>query len=164
MENEFRFDILPQPDDTTCGPTCLHAVFRYYGFEIALDQVINECPRLEEGGTLGVLLGCHALRHGFRATIFTYNLQVFDPTWFRLPQGHLAAKLQSQLAAKNTDKLRTATEAYLEFLEGGGRILMQDLTGTLIRKYVKRRIPVLTGLSATYLYGDPREDRADRRA
>ena len=21
----------PQPDETTCGPTCLHAVFRYFG-------------------------------------------------------------------------------------------------------------------------------------
>ena len=22
---------LPQPDETTCGPTCLHAVYRYWG-------------------------------------------------------------------------------------------------------------------------------------
>jgi hypothetical protein len=112
---------------------------------------------LDEGGTLGVLLGCHALRHGFRATIFTYNLQVFDPTWFRPPFGRLSAKLREQMAAKDVPKLHTATRAYLEFLEGGGEILMEDLTANLIRKYVKREVPVLTGLSATYLYQDPRE-------
>jgi hypothetical protein len=135
----------------------LHAVYRYYGSDVTLDQVIDECPRLDEGGTLGVLLGCHALRRGFAATIFTYNLQVFDPTWFRPPLANLSAKLQEQTAAKDAPKLHTASKAYLEFLSGGGRIFMEDLTATLIRKHVKRQIPVLTGLSATYLYRDPRE-------
>ncbi len=157
METKFHFDILPQPDDTTCGPTCLQAVYRYYDFDVSLTRVITECPRLDEGGTLGVQLGCHALRRGFQATIFTYNLQVFDPTWFKPPPGRLAAKLEAQMDAKDVPKLHTATKAYLEFLSGGGRIFMEDLTATLIRKYVKRQIPVLTGLSATYLYGDPRE-------
>ena len=157
METEFQFDILPQPDETTCGPTCLHAVYRYYGYDISLDQVIDECPQLGEGGTLGVLLGCHALRRGFPATIFTYNLQVFDPTWFKPPLGRLSAKLQAQMDAKDAPKLHTATNAYLEFLERGGEIFMEDLTATLIRRYVKRQVPVLTGLSATYLYRDPRE-------
>ena len=33
LEGAFRLpvEILPQPDETTCGPTCLHAVFRYFG-------------------------------------------------------------------------------------------------------------------------------------
>jgi hypothetical protein len=34
---------------------------------------------------------------------------------------------------------------------------MQDLTSSLIRRYLNRSIPILTGLSATYLYGGPRE-------
>jgi hypothetical protein len=157
VESRFHFDILPQPDKTTCGPTCLHAVYRYFGSSMSLDQVIDECPQLDEGGTLGVLLGCHALRQGFAATIYTYNLQVFDPTWFQPSLARLSAKLQSQMAAKNVPKLHTASEAYLEFLSGGGTIFMQDLTATLIRKYMKRQIPILTGLSATYLYQDPRE-------
>ena len=61
------------------------------------------------------------------------------------------------LAAKESRKLRTATNAYLEFLELGGKIRMQDLTPGLIRKYLKREIPILTGLSATYLYQNARE-------
>ena len=28
---ELDLDILAQPDDETCGPTCLHAVYRYFG-------------------------------------------------------------------------------------------------------------------------------------
>ena len=56
MESRLHFDILPQPDPTTCGPTCLHAVYRYHGDEMPLARVIAETPALEEGGTLAVLL------------------------------------------------------------------------------------------------------------
>lgn len=62
MTKPLQLDILTQPDDTTCGPTCLHAVYDYYGDRLPLDQVIGEAGRLEDGGTIAVLLGCHALR------------------------------------------------------------------------------------------------------
>jgi len=157
METRLQFEILPQPDDTACGPTCLHAVYAYYGDEVPLESVIRETPRLEEGGTWAVMLGCHALRRGFQATIYTYNLQVFDPTWFVPEPQPLAEKLVAQAAAKESRKLRAATAAYLEFLQLGGVVRMEDLTTGLIRKYLKREIPILTGLSATYLYCNARE-------
>ena len=47
-----HLEIQPQPDDTTCGPTCLHAVYRFFQDTISLDQVIAECTQLEGGGTL----------------------------------------------------------------------------------------------------------------
>src|SRR5207244_2038397 len=80
METRLKLDILPQPDDTTCGPTCLHALYRYYDDELSLDTVIDQVQSLEGGGTLAVLLACHALRRGYDATLYTYNLQLFDPT------------------------------------------------------------------------------------
>src|SRR5512140_1636032 len=75
-------DILAQPDETTCGPTCLHAVYRYWGRDDTLPNVIARTGRLERGGTVAVFLACDALRQGFDATIYTLNLTVFDPTWF----------------------------------------------------------------------------------
>jgi len=32
--------MLPQPDETTCGPTCLHAIHRYWGEDARLAEVI----------------------------------------------------------------------------------------------------------------------------
>ena len=55
------FEIQPQPDDTTCGPTCLHAVYKHFGDDISLEQLLDEVPRSESGGTLGVHLANHAL-------------------------------------------------------------------------------------------------------
>ena len=157
METRLTFDILPQPDLTTCGPTCLHALYRYYNDELPLDLVIQQAPRLAEGGTLAVLLACHALNRRYDATIYTYNLQLFDPTWFLPNAPPLADKLAAQMAAKDSPRLRTVTEAYLTYLELGGTVLMEDLCSDLIRRYLTRGVPLLTGLSATYLYRDPRE-------
>jgi hypothetical protein len=157
--SRIELEILPQPDDTTCGPTALHAVYRYYGDDVTIDEVIREVPMLEDGGTLAVMLGCHALARGFAATIFTYNLQMFDPTWFRDEvRGDLPAKLRAQADAKpDSLKLQTATLAYLEFLRLGGQVRFQELTGGLLRRYLARGRPILTGLSATYLYQKARE-------
>jgi hypothetical protein len=122
-----------------------------------LEQVIRETPKLEKGGTLAVLLGCDALRRGYRATIYTFNLKVFDPTWFASRKS-LVPRLRAQRAAKRKSaKLKAASQAYIDFLQLGGKIRMQDLNASLIRRYLKRSIPILTGLSSTYLYQCERE-------
>jgi len=156
LQKKLRLDILPQPDDTTCGPTCLQAVYRYYGHKLKLERVIREVDQFQEGGTLAVLLGLHALNEGFKATIYTYNLHIFDPTWFR-PGVDIRAKLSARVRAKRHWKLRRASNAYVEFLMKGGEIRFHDLTPELLALHLEQEIPVLTGLSATYLYHHERE-------
>ena len=151
----------PQPDDTTCGPTCLHAVYRYYGDSISLQQTIDEVRPLHEGGTLAVWLACHALARGYCAESYTYNLQIFDPTWFGRDGVDLAERLRTQRKLKRDPKLRVATDAYLDFLSLGGQVHHEKLTPGLIRRFLKRGVPILTGLSATYLYDCAREANDD---
>lgn len=74
VPRQLDLEMLPQPNDTTCGPTCLQAVYRYYGDDVGLGEVIAQVPSLTAGGTLAVMLAGHALRRGYRATIYTYNL------------------------------------------------------------------------------------------
>jgi hypothetical protein len=155
--HQLELSMLAQPDDTTCGPTCLHAVYRYWGKRVSLDEVINAVPRLETGGTLGVLLGIDALKRGYKVEIITYNLQVFDPTWFADESVGLVAKLEAQAAAKTSQKLRIACRAYVEFIKLGGVVSSAVLSGSLIRKHLNRNVPILTGLSATWLYQSMRE-------
>ncbi len=192
MTEELHFDIQAQPDDTTCGPTCLQAVYNYFDDEVPLPQVISEVPALSAGGTLAVLLGEHALRRGYDATIYTYNLEVFDPSWFHLDAGSVAVpssksrtsieeklvgsqeakssvkgadlhrqflieRLREQSKHKPWMKLQVASAAYMQFLTLGGTIHMQELNSQLIRRFLKKSIPILTGLSSTYLYFTRRE-------
>ena len=157
MDTRLPMQMLRQPNETTCGPSCLHAIYSYFGEDLSLDKVVSEVTSLKEGGTLEVFLGCHALRRGYSALIYTYNLTVFDPTWF-VPGGpDIRERLKAQMKAKKSPKLHTATKAYLEFLDLGGEVRFEDLTTSLIRKYLNKSVPLLAGLSATYLYQSPRE-------
>lgn len=157
MELRLYLDILPQPDDRTCGPTCLHAVYRYYGDHVPLEQIIREVETVPTGGTVDVLLANHALRRGYQARLYTYNLRMFDPTWFPGKEVDLAERLRLQMAAKEDPKITVLTQAYLEFLSLGGELRFHDLSAALLRKYLKRGVPILTGLSSTYLYHTARE-------
>jgi hypothetical protein len=168
MDIELPIPILPQPDDTTCGPTCLHAVYNYYDDNISLDEVITDTRKLDDGGTLAVFLACSALRRGYHATIYTYNLQMFDPSWFSNPDIDITDRLRRQAEAKQDKKLQHATDGYLDFIELGGKLRFTDLNTRLLRSIIRRKLPILTGLSSTYLYRikrdyGPKDDPDDIR-
>jgi len=146
-----------QPTDTTCGPTCLHALYRFHGRELPLSSLISEVPMLETGGTLAVNLGIHALQSGFSAKLMTFNLAIFDPTWFSLGRSDLRMKVRGQLKHRRGARARTAIRAYDQFLELGGKIELHDLSGRLLRRYLDKELPILTGLNATFLYRCARE-------
>lgn len=157
-EQVLSFDIQAQPDDVTCGPTCLQSLYHYYGDDISLKQVVKEVKQLKNGGTLAVMLGNHALKRGYRAIIYTYNLHLFDPSWAKLSSKKLIQNLKQQMEFKHKRrKLQIASQAYIQFLEAGGEVHYAELDEKLIKSYLKKSIPILTGLSATYLYGTPRE-------
>ncbi|MCX7117029.1 MAG: C39 family peptidase [Legionellales bacterium] len=156
----IELNIRAQPNDETCGPTSLHAIYRYYGLNIPLMEVIDTIERSLSGGTLCPLLGKHALMHGFHATIFVNQLELFDPTWFKkskAPNEALLVKLKSQDKFKQAKGLAMASKAYQEFLELGGEIRFKTVDVQLLKEYFNKDIPILTGLNSTYLYRTSRE-------
>jgi hypothetical protein len=158
VSKKIPLDLPPQPTATSCGPTCLYGVYRYYGMEQPLEQIIREVEATEGGGTLGVLLGNHALQNGFAVRMYTYNLRVFDPTWFPAAPEQLADKLRASLPHRRKSRQRQVIQAYIRFCELGGEVCMEVLNGALIRKPLKRNHPILTGLSSTFLYRDMRSN------
>ena len=107
---------------------------------------------LDQGGTLDVFLANHALQRGYDATILTYNLDLFDPTWFALPNDAIRERLASpgegEAVAPLADgdaRLRRVPEAW------AASSSCCDLEPALLRKHSQRG-PLIAGLSATYLY------------
>ena len=103
------------------------------------------------------MLALHALRHGYKTTIYTCNLQMFDPSWFAAGSPRIQDRLLAQAQVKSDPKLQEATKAYLQFLELGGTVRMVDITSPLIARILKTQTPIITGLSATWLYRCHRE-------
>ncbi len=152
-----QFPMRRQPDDVTCGPTCLHAVYSYYGENLSLRKLIAEVPMLEEGGTLLSHLGKHALEKGYRTTIYSYNLRIFDPTWFNFGPNRLCDLLDKRARTRRGSKVATACSAYADYMRAGGRVRFSDLTRSVLAKHIHDGHPIICGLSSTYLYRSPRE-------
>lgn len=149
-----------QPDDETCGPTCLQAIYAYYGLNTPLDDVVMGVERSHSGGTLAAMLGKHALTHGFETTIYVNNLDVFDPSWFidgNAANEGLIAKLEAQMKHKWDKGIVQSSIAYQQYLQLGGKVCFKTLSVELLKVYFQQKIPILTGLSATYLYRSARE-------
>jgi hypothetical protein len=149
-----------QPDDESCGPTSLHAIYKFYGLDIPLDEIIKGVDRSLSGGTLASMLGKHALQNGFQTRLYSYNLNIFDPTWFE--HGHadnefLIERLTTQMEYKNYPDVTKESLAYINYLKLNGTICLDSLNVELLKKYFTRGIPILTALSATYLYRSARE-------
>ncbi len=157
MAYELPVERFTQPDDVTCGPTCLRKVYHYFGLDLPLEEVIADIDRNEDGGTLAVFLGLAALKRGFEARIYSYDLRIFDPTWSTLSPSDLERKLALRLPHLRTPKAKRAGKACLEFLSEGGHFRFEELTPALLTRIIDRDHPVLAGLSATYLYRFPRE-------
>lgn len=154
-----RFLIAPQPDGSSCGPTCLQAVYRWYGDAVSVPEIVRDVPQLDGGGTLGVQLACHALRRGYDVELYSFNLLMWDPTWFGR-EVDLVAKLIAQKAVKRDPKLQIATDAYLAYLRLGGRVDMCDPSPGFVAHLLQGG-PIIVGLSSTWLYGGPRERGAE---
>ncbi|MFW5840381.1 MAG: hypothetical protein ACOCZE_07365, partial [Planctomycetota bacterium] len=161
MTQREPFAISVQPDDVSCGPASLHAVYNHLGLDVTLAQVARSVRRLPHRGTLAVYLGLDALWRGLAATIYTCNLHLFDPTWFQDDAPELAEKLAAQMQAKpaRDRRLQQTSRAYLEYLAAGGKVRMQDITPDLLVRLIGQG-PVVAGLSETWLYRCRRESPA----
>jgi hypothetical protein len=157
VAHELRVDRFTQPDDVTCGPTCLRKVYAYFGVDIEIDAVLGEIDRNEDGGTLAVFLALDALRRGLGSTIYSYDLRIFDPTWRGMARDGLIEKIRLRVPHIASAKARRSAAAYLDFLAAGGVLRFEELTPALLKRILDRDHPILAGLSATHLYGYPRE-------
>lgn len=151
-----------QPNDETCGPTSLHAVYNFYGDKITLTQLLREVQMVKTGGTIAAHLANHALARGYKTTMYVYNLNVFDLTWFDPKTGladseNLINKLIAQRKYLTSKRTKEVTDAYVKMLKLGGKICFSDLSIDFLHTLFSERKPVITGLSATYLYQSARE-------
>jgi hypothetical protein len=162
MDIDLGVQIERQPDYTTCGPTALHAIYRYYRDPIDLQTVIKETPKLPSGGTLGVHLSVHALSRGYDVDTWLCNVRHMDPTWFQKPTD-VVAKLKARWEAKGlADDPRhgPAILAAEQYISLGGKLVWGDLTPELIANTLAQGMPLLTGTNGTYLYQCARETEA----
>jgi hypothetical protein len=58
---------------------------------------------------------------------------------------------------KHQRKLKLSSKAYIDFMRLGGEIRFAELSPKLIRRHMRGSVPIIAGLSSTYLYQSARE-------
>lgn len=156
-----KYFIKTQPDETSCGPSCLYSIYKMAGEQqLSFKKVQADIEQFKDGGgTLAVVLGIDALKKGYEVDLHTMNLNIFDPSWFHLSHQTIEKKLNARLQArKNRKKESFAIKKYLEFIQLGGTLKFGDVTPELLKKYLLQGAPLLVGLSSTWLYQCKREN------
>lgn len=147
-----------QPDDVSCGPTCLAQVLAFYGDQRGIAELIGGLRRNPDGGTMAVHLGQLALELGYRARIYPFGVRIFDPTWWELDSSALRARLGARHARMDDRAERTLLASWLLFLDSGGSVRFHEPTSALMVGMLCRERPLICGLNATWLYREARED------
>src|SRR3954468_21617588 len=101
-----------QPDDESCGITCLQAIYDYFDYPTSLGKLKHEIEHWQTGGTVAVNLARHALTHGFKAEIHSYNIKIFDPTWSNLNAKDLSLKLKKRQRKIRSNKQKQVIGFY----------------------------------------------------
>lgn len=160
MSEPLKIHIEHQPDDVTCGPVALQAVYKYWNDIISIDKVIDEVECIDaDGGTTDALLGLHALQRGYSVCIYPSNLNIFDPTWGtgHKADGFITSRLKERIKYAPDAKTRRVIDAYIRFTEAGGEICIRNLDD-ILEYYLKCNCyPTICAVSSTALYNCSRD-------
>ncbi len=144
----------------SCIPACLQEVFGYYGEQISQEEIM----KISENPKLGMALaeaGIFSLRHNYRSLIITNNINIFDPTWFKLDSNKL--KLNLNKRAKFVDDLSQFTiDKFIKFLDFGGEINFETISPALFKKYLSIEVPIIIELASTFIYKLAKSSRPGR--
>jgi hypothetical protein len=134
----------------SCIPACLQEVFGYYGESITQEEIMKTSENPKMGMSL-IEVGIFSLKHNYKPLIITNNVNIFDPTWFKLDSTKL--KLNLKKRAKFVDDLNQfMIDKYIKFLNLGGEINFETISPALFEKYLSMEIPIIMELASTFLY------------
>jgi hypothetical protein len=134
----------------SCIPACSQSVFGYYGESIVQKEImeVSENPKL---GIALVEAGIFSLKRNYKPLIITNNINIFDPTWFKLDSSKLKLNLNER--AKFVDDLNQfMIDKYIQFLNLGGEINFETISPALFKKYLSMKVPIIMELASTFLY------------
>jgi len=155
---KLKVPYIPQRKGT-CGSSSLQQVLAYYGVKLGLDEILKDIKKYKYG-TFMPYLGLYAKRLGFMPKIVTYDVKVFDPTWFGLLVGQIIKKLETRSREMDVPHVyRSECKAFVRYLKAGGAIEFDFIKKGRIIKELERKRPVIVDVCSTILHRKERKNR-----
>lgn len=152
-----------QPTNTTCSPTALSMLLRYYGEEFNVADISAKVPQVknekgEDCGTINQQMATWCISLGFDVVLYTADVQVIDQSWSKLTSTEVVERLEARKSGFKVPSLgelwnNAYCQAYIEFIRSGGELhIANAITSKLLYKMLEKG-PVLPCLSFDTLYG-----------
>lgn len=111
-------------------------------------------------GTFMPYLGLYAMNAGFKSTITTHNINVFDPTWFKLSTKEINSKLERRSKEKDVPhEYQKESVAYSKYLAAGGGLKFDYIRPELLIKNLDQKKPIILDVCSTMLHIKHRKNR-----
>ena len=154
---DLKISQFDQINPYSCIPACLQEVFSYYKKQISQEKILDSLEHPERGMAVAQA-GFFAKKSGFKPTVITNNISIFDPIWFSLTNVKLIDNLEKR--KKFVDKYNQALiDAYIKYIEATGTIKFESISADLLKKYLSQNIPIIIELASTYLYKKAKSTR-----
>lgn len=151
---------LVKQDLQECVQASTVSLLAHYGIEKNTNQVKKEVPvyKTHDGKLLGSSLGHIALyfqKLGFKTTIHTTDIQIFDRSWSKLVRPKLIENLKQRrqnIRHPIYDELaiKAIFDGYIKFLEAKGKIVMPVISEKYLLSLLKNG-PIFSVVSYNFL-------------
>ena len=139
--------------DSTCGPSCLVAIYESLGEKVDKQTILNELNISDSDYTYLPQIARHMLKRNLEIKLISPNSYVFSPEWAQLSREQVITELRDWIVlnAKN-EWLLTAIHS-LFFLEEGGTVEITDLTTELLDSHLDAGWSLLCLVEPSWLWG-----------
>jgi hypothetical protein len=132
-----------QPTNTTCGYAALSTLLSFYDKQVTVEELLENVkqPTFENGKPRGAItteLVIWCLENGFASTLYSFDCEMLDLSWQKLPATELLAKIKANRDRRNVLGLgkeygQMYMNGYARMIESGGVLKIQPhVTSKLI--------------------------------
>jgi predicted double-glycine peptidase len=150
-----RLQLTPivQDGPTSCTNACLRMVAGYFGRKLDRDEIDRALFKDSAGCSFNTDIARFALRHGFAAECYGYNLYLTDPADGGLAPSALLSKLRREQAHLRDQWYRPMLASIVAALAEGVRYVVRRPAFEIAAGYLRQRIPVIAVVSYPALHG-----------
>ena len=152
MNIEHKISNVLQPTNSTCGYAALATLLSFYNKSVSVDDLLQnvEQPLDKDGnpsGSITTELVTWCLFQGFKTDLYSFDCELLDLSWQRLPQSDLIAKISENSDTRDVLGLgkkyaNRYLNGYAEMIKNGGKLTIAPHVTTKLIDELLTNAPV----------------------
>lgn len=155
-----RFPNHRQAEETySCGPICLKNIYEYFGLDVPIDDIFKSLKVTKSDTTYLPQLATDVISRGLDSVIVTSYSASVSPDWEEKSAQEVLSRLEEWVKHNPNDKFIVDATHLRDYLRAGGKIVVTDLSTTLIDKYLDEGYKAVVCLEESWLWGHRKLDK-----